>query len=29
MPRKIIENLVRGKLGPVLMPGLIKEQNIN
>jgi hypothetical protein len=29
MPRKIIENLEKGKLMPVLMLELIKEQNIN
>jgi len=29
MPRKIIGNLEIGKQVPVLMLGLIKEQNIN
>jgi len=29
MPRKIIGNLEKGKLVPVLMIGLIKAQNID
>jgi len=29
MPKRIIGNLEIGKLVPVLMLGLIKEQNIN
>jgi len=29
MPRKIIGNLEKGKLMPVLMLGLVKEQNID
>jgi len=29
MPKRIIGNLEKGKLVPVLMLGLIKEQNID